>query len=73
VRHAARIGARRGVHSFSVGKPERKIPLGDLGLEERIILRWIFRSGMGHELDRPGAGTDRWQELVNVVMNLRVP
>jgi hypothetical protein len=30
--------------------------LGDPGVDERIILKWI-----------------RWQALVNVVMNLRVP
>ena len=51
--------------------------LGDPRVDERIILRWIFRKwdvGCGCmdwiELARD---RDRWQELENAVMNLRVP
>jgi hypothetical protein len=48
---------------------------GDLGVDGRIILRWIFRkwvwAGMDWiELDQD---RDRWRALVNAVMNLRVP
>ena len=38
--HVARMGERRGV---LVGKLEGKRPLGDPGVDGRIILRWIFR------------------------------
>ena len=37
-----RMGEGRGVHRVLVGKPEGKIPLGDLDVDGRIILRWIF-------------------------------
>jgi len=36
------MGEGRGVHRVLVGKPEGKIPLGDLDVDGRIILRWIF-------------------------------
>jgi hypothetical protein len=45
--------------------------LEDLGVDGRIILRWIFRKWervVGLAQDR-----DRWRALVNTVMNLRVP
>jgi hypothetical protein len=31
------------VYRVLVGKPERKRPLRDPGVDERIILRWILR------------------------------
>jgi hypothetical protein len=49
--------------------------LGDLGIDDgRIILRWIFRKWDGGEMDwvKLAKGRDRWQGLVNVVMNLQV-
>jgi hypothetical protein len=30
------------VYWVLVGKPERKRPLGDTGVDGRILLRWIF-------------------------------
>jgi hypothetical protein len=42
-RHVARIGEGTGVYRIFVGKPEGKRPLGDLGLDGRIILRRIFK------------------------------
>ena len=36
-------GERRGVYRNLLGKPEGKRPLGDPGVDERIILRWFFR------------------------------
>jgi hypothetical protein len=48
VGHVALIGERRGVYRVLVGKPEGKRPLGDPGVDGRIILRWIFREwGVG--------------------------
>ena len=37
------MGERRDVYSVLVGKPEGKRPIGDPGVDSRIILRWIFR------------------------------
>ena len=41
--HVARMGEERGVYRVLVGKPERKKPLGDLGVDGWIILGWISR------------------------------
>jgi len=55
--HVARMGQRRGVYRVLVGKREGKRPLGNPGVDRRIILRWIFRNGMwGYGLDRAGSG-----------------
>jgi hypothetical protein len=58
-----------------VGKPERKRPL------ERLRLRW--EDNIKADLQEVGCGgmdwikfaqvRDRWRELLNAVMNLRVP
>jgi len=40
-------GKIRGVYRVLVGKPERKNHLEDPGVDERIILRWIFRTWEG--------------------------
>jgi hypothetical protein len=48
--------------------------LGEPGVDGRIILRWIFKKWDGGmdwiELTQD---RDRWQALVNAVMNFRVP
>jgi len=41
--HVARVGERRGVYGVLVGNPEEKDHLENLGVDGRIILRWIFR------------------------------
>jgi hypothetical protein len=41
--HVVRRGERRGVYRVLVRKPEGKGPLGNPGLDGRIIIRWIFR------------------------------
>ena len=70
----ARMGEGRGVHRVLVGKPEGKRPLG------RPRRRWEDNIKM--DLQEVGRGGDwmelaqdrgRWRELVNTVMNLRVP
>jgi len=71
----ARMGEGRGVYKVFVGKPEGKRPLW------RPRRRWEDNIKM--ELQEVGCGgmdwielaqdRDRWQALVNVVMNLLVP
>ena len=49
--------------------------LEDPGIDESIILRWIFRNWDGGGMDwiDLAQDRDRWQALVNEVMNLLVP
>ena len=72
--HVARMGERRGVYRFLVGKPEGKRPLGRprCRWEDNIKmdLQEVGYCGMdwiGLVQDR-----DRWWALVNAVINLRV-
>jgi len=44
--HVARMGERSGVYSVLVRKPEGRRPLGDPGIDGRIILRLIFEKWM---------------------------
>jgi hypothetical protein len=39
--HVARIGEMKNEHSILVGKPERRRPLGNLGIDGRLILLWM--------------------------------
>jgi hypothetical protein len=73
--HVTCIEEGRGIYRVLVGKPEGKRPLG------RLRLRW--EDSIRMDLQEVGCGgmdwielaqdRDRWQALVNVVMNLRVP
>jgi len=73
--HVARTEERRDVYRFLVGKPEGKRPLG------RPRRRWVDNIRMNfEEVGNGGMGwielaqdRNRWRELVNAVMNLRVP
>jgi hypothetical protein len=50
--------------------------LEDLGVEGRLILKWIFKQwgGMGRmDWIHLEQNRDRWQALVNAVTNIRVP
>jgi hypothetical protein len=68
------MGVERNVYRALMGKPERKIPLG------RPRHRW--EDGIRMDLRETGWGSadwnqlaqdrDRWQAIVNTVMNLRV-
>jgi len=44
VGHVARMGERRGYTRFWCGNLRERHHLGELGVDGRIILRWIFRS-----------------------------
>jgi len=61
--HVARIGEKREVYRFLVGKPEGKRPLGDLGVNGWIILGWISKrwdvgiwTGLGWPRTERGGG-----------------
>ena len=57
-----------------LGKPERKRHLKYSGLDGRIILKLILEKWGGKmDLIELGQDRDRWQALVNAVMNLPVP
>ena len=74
-RACSTYGGEEGVYRVPVGKPEGKSPLG------RPRHRWEVNIKM--DLQEVGCGgmdwiqlvqdRDRWQALVNAVMNLRVP
>ena len=73
--HVARMGEMTGVYRILVGKPEGKRPLG------RPRRRWEDNIKMDFQEVRCGGmdwielaqDRERWQALVNAVMNLRVP
>jgi hypothetical protein len=71
----AHTGEGRGVYRVLVGKPEGKRPMGRLRCrwEDNIkaYLQEVGCGGMGWIV--LAQDKERWQELVNVVINLRVP
>jgi len=67
-------GGREVYTEFWWGNLGERRHLGDPGVYGRIILKWIFRKWNGGmdwiDLAQDG---DKWQALVNMVMNLWVP
>ena len=70
--HVERMGERRGVHRVLVGKPEGRRPLERRSWEDNIKMD-VWEVGGGGDWMELAQDRDRWQALVNTVMNFRVP
>jgi hypothetical protein len=68
-------GKRSGAYRVLVGKPEGRNYLKDIGMDGRMVLKSIWEkwNGGGHRLDLCGSETERWQAVMNAVINLWVP
>jgi len=65
----------RCIQGFGGENPWERDHLGGPGVHGRMILRWIFRKldVGGTDWIKLAQDRDRWQALVNAVMNLRIP
>jgi photosystem II stability/assembly factor-like uncharacterized protein len=55
------------------GDPREGEHLGDLGVDGRIILKWIFKTwDGGMDWIELVQDKDRWRAVVSAVMNLRI-
>jgi len=55
--HVGGMGEKRGVYRVLVGKPERKRPVGEIGVDGRIILKCIVKKcDVGSGMDRAASG-----------------
>jgi hypothetical protein len=70
----ARTVKRRDAYRVLVGRPEEKRPPENLGVDGRIILKWIFKKyNGGVEWITVAQDKEQWRVFVNTVMNLGVP
>jgi hypothetical protein len=67
-------GGGGGAYRVWVGKLRERDHLEDSVVDERIILRWIFRKwNGGMDWIDLALHRDRWRASVEAVLNLRVP
>ena len=69
------MGERKSACRVLVRKPERKRPLGNPATDWRMLLKLISKKwnwGGGMDWIDLTLARDRWQALVNVVVNLGV-
>jgi len=66
------MGRGEAYSEFWWGSLRERDHFEDPVLDERIILRWIFRM-WGMDWIDVDQDRDRWRALMNAVMNLRVP
>jgi hypothetical protein len=73
--HIARMGKRRGVYRFLVGKTEGKRPLGGPKPRWKDNMRMDLQEAGCRDMDwfDLTRNRDRWRALVNAVMNFWVP
>jgi hypothetical protein len=69
------VWGREVLHTeFQSGNLREVDHLKDRGVDERVILKWIFEKWVG-DMDwiDMAQDRDRWWAVVNALMNLRVP
>jgi hypothetical protein len=73
--YVVRMGRGEAYTGFWWGNLRERNYLEDAGVDGRIILRWIFRKWNVGGMDwiELTQNRDRWQTLVNAVMNFRIP
>jgi hypothetical protein len=68
------MGEKRGAYRILVGDLREGDHLGDPGVDGRTILKWILKKWDGGvDWIELAQDRDRWQALVNAVMNFRFP
>jgi hypothetical protein len=72
--HVAHIGEKRGAYNILVGKSEGRRQLGKPRHRWKDNIRMDLQEmGCGMHWSELAQDRDRWHDLVNVVMNIRVP
>jgi hypothetical protein len=68
------VWGRKGISRVLLGKPKVRDHLEDLGIDGRIIFKWIFRKWDGG-MCKIDLAPDRysWLAVVSAVMNIQVP